>query len=98
MTIDRPVLAAGVALATWIAALAAVTAAAAPTTTVLLVGPPAWTLPWAARAGAPVVDLGMAAIRVRVDGPGAVWALYREGAMLVLPAPDGGCFTAPRRG
>ena len=94
MTIERLLAAMALALAGWFGGLAVMTAIAAPTTTVLVVGPPARALHWALRAGFPVVDLGAAAIRVRVDGPSAVRTLYREGAWLVLPAPQGGCFTS----
>jgi len=76
----------------WFGAVASWTALAQPQGRLLVIAPPGVVLSAAVRSGAALVEVHAHASIVVQRGRGLVRALYAEGAWLVLPAMEGGCF------
>ena len=75
----------------WIGGLALVTCFLEPTATVLVFGSQARVAGAAVAAGVDLLDVGFASGLLRSQRKGFVRDLYAKGALLVLPAPAGGC-------
>lgn len=78
-------------LAIWFGGLGAWTLLAEPSPNVMVFGPLSKIVGALDRSDMRIVDGGRGFLVVNGDKAGFVQALYRGGAWLVLPAPDGGC-------
>ena len=78
-------------LCVWVGGLALVARLVEPTATVLVFGSRARVVGAAAAAGVDLLDVGRAVGLLHSGKTGFVRDLYAGGALLVLPAPAGGC-------
>ncbi len=92
VTVWRIVAACVFAAFAWFGAVAGWTALAQPQGLLLVIAPPGVVLSVAVNSGAALVEVHTHASIVVERERGLVRALYAEGAWLVLPAMEGGCF------